>query len=115
MLRKLLLKKFVRPWLAVFVFGALLSIGVLAQVGLRGAGQRGQSSTIQFIVLGTASGPNSEAARAQPANALTIGGQVYLVDAGDGAVAQLAKANLRLAAVRAVFLSHLHFDHTGGM
>jgi ribonuclease BN (tRNA processing enzyme) len=99
----------------VFGFGATFGIGVLTQVGLRGAGQRGQSSTIQFIVLGTASGPNSEAARAQPANALTIGGQVYLVDAGDGAVAQLAKANLRLAAVRAVFLSHLHFDHTGGM
>jgi ribonuclease BN (tRNA processing enzyme) len=69
----------------------------------------------EFIVLGTASGPNSEAARAQPANALLVQGQVYLVDAGDGAVAQLAKAGLRLPAVRAVFLSHLHFDHTGGM
>lgn len=69
----------------------------------------------QFVVLGTASGPNSEAARAQPANALVVGGQVYLIDAGDGAVAQLAKAGFRLPAVRAVFLSHLHFDHTGGM
>ena len=69
----------------------------------------------QFVVLGTASGPNSEAARAQPANALVAGGQVYLVDAGDGAVGQLAKAGFRLPAVRGVFLSHLHFDHTGGM
>jgi ribonuclease BN (tRNA processing enzyme) len=71
--------------------------------------------TSQFIVLGTASGPNSEAARAQPANALVVGNQLYLVDAGDGAVQQLARAGLRLPAVRAVFLSHLHFDHTGGM
>lgn len=69
----------------------------------------------EFVVLGTASGPNSEAARAQPANALLVQGQLYLVDAGDGAVAQLAKAGLRLPVVRGVFLSHLHFDHTGGM
>jgi ribonuclease BN (tRNA processing enzyme) len=68
-----------------------------------------------FIVLGTSSGPNSEADRAQPANALVVDGQVYLVDAGDGAVAQLAKAGQGLGAVRGVFLSHLHFDHTGGM
>jgi ribonuclease BN (tRNA processing enzyme) len=46
---------------------------------------------------------------------LLAGGQLYLIDAGDGAVAQLAKANLRLPAVRGVFLSHLHFDHTAGM
>lgn len=69
----------------------------------------------EFIVLGTASGPNSEANRAQPANALRAGGGLYLVDAGDGAVAQMAKAGLRIGAVRGVFLSHLHFDHSGGM
>src|SRR5690349_21594884 len=72
------------------------------------AGQAARpSAATQFVVLGTASGPNSEAARAQPANALIVAGQVYLVDAGDGAVAQLAKAGLRLGAVRGVFLSHL--------
>jgi ribonuclease BN (tRNA processing enzyme) len=76
---------------------------------------RGAQAGSEFIILGTASGPNSEATRAQPANALLVGGQLYLVDAGDGAVAQLAKANLRVGATRAVFLSHLHFDHTAGM
>jgi ribonuclease BN (tRNA processing enzyme) len=76
---------------------------------------RGAQAGSEFVILGTASGPNSEATRAQPANALLTGGQLYLIDAGDGAVAQLAKANLRVGAVRAVFLSHLHFDHTAGM
>src|SRR5512138_1021859 len=80
--------------------------------GVAGAGTQARS---EFIILGTASGPNSEANRAQPANALLVGGQPYLIDAGDGAVAQLAKANLRVGALRAVFLSHLHFDHTAGM
>jgi ribonuclease BN (tRNA processing enzyme) len=102
----------------------LLSTGLalsLALVGMALPAQRGPVATAQarpaneFIILGTASGPNSEAARSQPANALLVAGQLYLVDAGDGAVGQLAKANLRVPAVRGVFLSHLHFDHSAGM
>jgi len=90
------------------------SVACLALLGVT-LSYQGPTRASEFIILGTASGPNSEATRAQPANALMVGGQLYLIDAGDGAVAQLAKANLRLPAVRAVFLSHLHFDHTAGM
>jgi ribonuclease BN (tRNA processing enzyme) len=68
-----------------------------------------------FITLGTASGPDEVAEQSQPANALVIGNDVYLVDSGDGAGAQLAKAGYRLPAVKGLFLSHLHFDHTGGV
>ena len=95
-----------RVFIGVFACAALVGVGLSYQ---------GPARASEFIILGSASGPNSEAARAQPANALLVGGQLYLIDAGDGAVAQLAKANLRLPAVRAVFLSHLHFDHTAGM
>jgi ribonuclease BN (tRNA processing enzyme) len=80
-----------------------------------GRGGAPQQTGNEFIVLGTSSGPSSEAERAQPSNALMVNGQIYLVDAGDGVVAQLAKAGHALRSVRAVFLSHLHFDHTGGM
>lgn len=68
-----------------------------------------------FITLGTMGGPVASGERSQPANALIHRGAVYLVDAGDGAVQQLARAGIALPRVRAVFLSHLHADHTGGL
>ena len=74
-----------------------------------------ESASNEFVILGTAAGPLAEADRSQPANALIVNDDVYLVDAGDGAVGQLAKAGIRLPTVDGVFISHNHFDHTGGM
>ena len=68
-----------------------------------------------FITLGTMGGPVPSPSRSQPANALIQNGQVYLVDTGDGTVQQMARAGLSLPQVRAVFISHLHADHTGGL
>ena len=68
-----------------------------------------------WITLGTQSGPTPRANKSQPANLLHYADQYILVDAGDGAAEQLAKAGVRLAAVRTVFISHLHFDHTSGL
>lgn len=69
----------------------------------------------EWITLGTQSGPTPRATKSQPANLLHYGDQYILVDAGDGAAEQLAKAGVPLAAVRTVFISHLHFDHTSGL
>jgi ribonuclease BN (tRNA processing enzyme) len=69
----------------------------------------------QFITLGTHGGPVSDRNRSQPANALVVGQAVYLVDAGDASVQQLARAGYLVSAVRAVFISHIHIDHTGGL
>ena len=69
----------------------------------------------EWITLGTQSGPTPRANKSQPANMLHYGDQYILVDAGDGAAEQLAKAGVRLAAVRTVFISHIHFDHTSGL
>ncbi|HEX5048300.1 MAG TPA: MBL fold metallo-hydrolase [Gammaproteobacteria bacterium] len=76
---------------------------------------RADAQVPTFITLGTHGGPLPDAKRSQPANALVVDRAVYLVDVGDGAAEQLAKAGLSLQAVRAVFISHLHFDHTGGL
>lgn len=70
---------------------------------------------LRWTTLGTAGGPVPTPERMEPANLLTAGDQLVLVDTGDGTVGQLAKAGLDLRTVRSVFISHHHMDHTGGL
>ncbi|MFF3208060.1 MBL fold metallo-hydrolase [Streptomyces sp. NPDC002962] len=80
-----------------------------------GASKR-RKYAMTWATLGTQAGPVSGGGhRAQPANLLHGSGQALLVDAGDGAVDQLAKAGVDLGTVGTVILSHLHIDHTGGL
>lgn len=89
---------------------------VLAHLPFSRAATAQVMSASGWITLGTQGGPIPTATRSQPANALIAAdGAITLVDVGDGAVEQLARAGLDLRRVNAVFLSHLHFDHTAGM
>jgi ribonuclease BN (tRNA processing enzyme) len=98
----------------VGIFGCFS--GALAQGVQNVSGSRTKvEATSVFITLGTKGGPEAEAGRSQPSNALLVGRAVYLVDTGDGSAQQLVKAGIPLAKVSGVFLSHLHFDHTGGL
>ncbi len=69
----------------------------------------------QWVELGTQSGPVPSGVRSEPAHLLRYKDQAILVDVGDGATEQLAKAGLLPADVHTIFISHLHFDHTGGL
>jgi len=75
----------------------------------------GAADRAVFVTLGTGGGPVVQTTRGQPANAVVVGGSVYLFDVGEGTQRQLAAAGLPLADVRAVFLSHHHIDHVGGL
>lgn len=70
---------------------------------------------LRWTTLGTAGGPVPTPERSEPANLLTAGGRHILVDAGDGTVVQLARAGVDLGAIDAVFISHAHWDHVGGL
>jgi ribonuclease BN (tRNA processing enzyme) len=68
-----------------------------------------------WITLGTNSGPIPNAQRAEASNLLHSGDQTMLVDVGDAVAWQAAKAGYSLANIQTVLISHLHFDHTGGL
>lgn len=92
------------------IFLSLLAAGLFAHEAA--AQSDGETA---FITLGTQGGPLANAVRSQPANALIVESGVYFVDVGDGAAGQLAAAGIPLQQVKGVFISHLHFDHTGGL
>ncbi len=66
---------------------------------------------MKAILLGTAGGPAPKRTRSAPANAVVVGGDVYIVDCGNGVGRQAALAGLDLRRLRAVFLTHHHSDH----
>lgn len=73
-----------------------------------------QDDGTRLVLLGTAGGPSAKPARAQPANAVIVNDDIYIVDAGDGVVRQLALGGYPLSRVRAVFITHHHSDHVAG-
>jgi ribonuclease BN (tRNA processing enzyme) len=77
-------------------------------------GERAQSGT-RLILLGTAGGPSMRKYRSQPSSLLVVRGRPYLIDAGAGVVHQLVLAGFEPAQLHAVFLTHLHLDHTEGL
>lgn len=94
--------------------GRLLAGIMLAALGVPASADTSHALAT-WTTLGTNSGPIPRKDRSEPANLLRYGDQAILVDAGDGASVQLAKAGVPLAGLHALVISHLHFDHTGGL
>lgn len=71
----------------------------------------------RIITLGTAGGPRWWSSRTGQhrhgiATAVVVGDQYYLVDVGLGVGRQLERADLSFDDLRAMFITHLHSDHT---
>ncbi len=69
----------------------------------------------QLITLGTQGGPNYGPTRSECANALRVGEHLFLVDCGYGTLASMVAAGLRHQDVDAVFITHLHDDHSSDL
>lgn len=70
---------------------------------------------VQVVLLGTKGGPVADAQRSEPATLLLVDGKPYLIDSGEGVVRQLAAAGFAPPAIRNVFITHHHLDHTAGL
>ena len=67
----------------------------------------------EVILLGTGT-PYPDPAASGPATAVVVGGRVLLFDAGPGVMRRLKAANLPISGPEALFITHLHSDHTLG-
>jgi len=70
-----------------------------------------ESTTV--VLLGTGM-PRPDPNASGPAVAVIIGNRVFLVDGGPGTERQFTAAHLPINGVTALFITHLHSDHTLG-
>lgn len=67
----------------------------------------------EIVLLGTGT-PYPDPNSSGPATAVVVDGRVFLFDAGAGVMRKLNAAKLPLSGPEAVFITHLHSDHTLG-
>lgn len=103
------------------VVAACLTHPVILAVGLSTSPhQEPATGRTKVILLGTGT-PNADPERWGPAVAVVVDEEAYLVDAGVGIVRRAAAAAakgvkaVRASALRRVFITHLHSDHTLGL
>lgn len=88
----------------------VIGISLLATVAPIG----GQTPAMTVVLLGTGR-PDPDIDRFGPATLVKAGGQNLLFDAGRGASQRLWQLKIPLGEVHALFLTHLHSDHTVGI
>jgi ribonuclease BN (tRNA processing enzyme) len=71
------------------------------------------AQSTQVILLGTGT-PYPDPSASGPATAVVVNGRVFLFDAGVGVMRRLKAANLPISGPEALFITHLHSDHTLG-
>ena len=72
------------------------------------------ADTTTVVLLGTGV-PRPDPQASGPATAIVVGSRTFLFDAGTGVERQLSAAKLPINGVTALFVTHLHTDHTLGL
>lgn len=70
---------------------------------------------IKITFLGTCAGTEPIPGRHHSSFVLETGGLCYFFDAGENCSHKAAELGIDVTKMRAVFLSHMHVDHTGGL
>ena len=69
---------------------------------------------MKVVLLGTG-GPRPDPHRMGPSTLVSIGDNNIIVDAGRGVATRLVQAGVSITDYGFVFITHHHFDHTGGL
>ena len=91
------------------------AIAGLAVVPASATGAAPAPKRMELVTLGTGGGPSVRLKRAQTSSALVVGEDIYLIDSADGVLRQLAAADLPIERIKAVFITHHHFDHNADL
>jgi ribonuclease Z len=89
----------------------LLALGLLMS---QAASAQTPTDNLTVVMCGT-SGPLPVPGRAKPCVAVLAAGSLYIIDNGPEAAENLQAWRMPLANARAVFVTHLHSDHIGGL
>jgi ribonuclease Z len=99
--------------IVIVVSVALLLPSALARNSRSTSALASAAQSTQVILLGTGT-PYPDPAASGPATAVVVNGRVFLFDVGAGVMRRLRAANLPINGPEALFITHLHSDHTLG-
>src|SRR5256885_6910331 len=89
----------------------LLGAAALASAAWLPRGNAAQGVKTRLILLGTGGGPRPRKANSAPAQVIVVNDTAYVVDCGNGVARQLVMANVPLANIKSIFITHHHSDH----
>ncbi|MCX6654283.1 MAG: MBL fold metallo-hydrolase, partial [Candidatus Bathyarchaeota archaeon] len=69
---------------------------------------------MKIVLLGTG-GPRPDPKRMGPSTLVNISEVNIIIDAGRGITTRIVQAGVPITNVDYVFITHLHFDHVGGL
>ncbi len=83
-----------------------------ARKGITAPSASADSTVVVMLGVGM---PRPDPDASGPATAVVVGSRVFLFDAGPGIMRRMAAAHLPINGVTALFITHLHSDHTLGL
>ena len=108
--------------LALLGGGAALACGPIAVRVMRAGAERNFAADLVaelpdglHVVLCGAGGPLPDPVRSGPCAAVIAGRSLFVVDAGTGGVRNLLRMGVPVGRIEALFVTHLHSDHIGGL